>query len=319
MKLNRAVVVALCLIMGIACVWVLQTQTSQASAASTETTAAPEAAPAPPKMEFKNDQEKLSYAIGCRIGDSLKARLTAPSLSMFFVGLKQVLDGQPTDQEKLSYAMGCDIGETLKKQDVPVDLPMLTRAVTQVINQQPPAMTDEQIRDALMAWQKDVRAKADKKRQEEADKNLAEGKAFLEANAAKEGVKVLPSGLQYKVIKEGTGETPTATDRVKVNYKGTLINGTEFDSSYKHGQPATFPVNGVIKGWSEALQLMKQGSKWELYIPPNLAYGEGGNASIPPNSVLIFEVELLEVIKAPAGAATKPTVIRPKVTPTPTP
>jgi FKBP-type peptidyl-prolyl cis-trans isomerase FklB len=134
------------------------------------------------------------------------------------------------------------------------------------------------------------------------EKNKKEGEAFLAANKKKEGVITLPSGFQYKAIKEGTGKTPKATDTVTVNYRGTLIDGTEFDSSYKRGQPATFRVNGVIAGWTEALQLMKEGSKWELFIPANLAYGErGAGAAIGPNAVLIFEVELISVKPAESG------------------
>jgi FKBP-type peptidyl-prolyl cis-trans isomerase FklB len=129
----------------------------------------------------------------------------------------------------------------------------------------------------------------------EAAKNKKEGEAFLAANKTKEGVKTLPSGLQYKVLKNGTGKTPKATDSVKAHYAGTLLNGTEFDSSIKRGEPTVFPVNGVIPGWIEALQLMKTGSKWQLFIPSELAYGERGQQSIPPNSVLIFEVELIGI------------------------
>jgi FKBP-type peptidyl-prolyl cis-trans isomerase len=150
------------------------------------------------------------------------------------------------------------------------------------------------------------------KKAKEAAENLAVGTAFLEENKAKEGVKVTPSGLQYKVIQEGTGNTPTADDRVKTHYRGTLIDGTEFDSSYKRNRPAEFPVKGVIKGWTEALQLMKEGGKWELYIPANLAYGERGRPNIPANSTLIFEIELLEIDKPDPNAnkagASQPTI-----------
>jgi FKBP-type peptidyl-prolyl cis-trans isomerase FklB len=134
-----------------------------------------------------------------------------------------------------------------------------------------------------------------KKIKEIAERNLAAGKAFLEENKKKEGVKTLPSGLQYKVLAEGSGKIPKASDNVTVNYKGTLINGTEFDSSYKRGKPTTFQVDKVIRGWTEALQLMKEGSKWQLFIPLELGYGERGAEPVPPNSVLIFEVELISV------------------------
>jgi FKBP-type peptidyl-prolyl cis-trans isomerase FklB len=324
MKLSRAVVVALCLMVGMACVWAAQTAPAPTAApAATSASSPATAAPAPAKMEFKNDQEKLSYAIGCQIGNSLKTRPTPPNLPMLFQGMTQVVNGQPTDEEKLSYSVGCQIGTSLKTQEVPVDLPMLTQAITQILNKQAPAMTDDQIREVIMAWQKDVQAKAEAKRKEQeaklkeqGEKNLVEGPAFLAANAKKEGVKVLDNGLQYKVIKEGTGNSPGAADMVKVNYKGTLIDGTEFDSSYKRGQPAEFQIGRVIPGWTQALQLMKEGAKWELYIPANLAYGEKSQGTIPPNSVLIFEVELLQVTKMPAAATPAPgtTVITPNAT-----
>lgn len=315
MKLNRAIIVVLCLTAGMACLWAAQTPPAPATPAAAPAPApAATAAPVPAKIDFKNDQEKLGYAIGCDIANSLKTRATPVNMAAFSQGLNQTFNGQPTDEEKLSYALGCNVGSQLKKQEAPVDVAMLTQALTAILNKQAPAMTDEQAREAIMAWQKDAQTKAEAKRKEQADKNLAEGKAFLEANAKKEGVKVLENGLQYKVIKDGTGNSPAATDKVKVNYKGSLVNGTEFDSSYKRGQPAEFQVGRVIPGWTQGLQLMKEGAKWELYIPANLAYGENPpTPTIPPNSVLIFEVELLEVIKAPAAATPAPgaTVITP--------
>jgi FKBP-type peptidyl-prolyl cis-trans isomerase FklB len=160
----------------------------------------------------------------------------------------------------------------------------------------------------MATLQKDLQTKAEGKRKADGDKNAAEGKAFLAENAKKPGFKTLPSGLQYKVITEGKGDAPKATDTVSTNYKGTLINGTEFDSSYKRGQPAKFPVNGVIKGWTEALQLMKPGAKWALVVPADLAYGDrGAGDAIGPNSTLQFEVELLAIEKAkPAEPAPAP-------------
>jgi len=159
------------------------------------------------------------------------------------------------------------------------------------------AMTRDQMRQVMTTFRQQMMAKQKQRQQVDGAKNLAMGKAFLEANGKKEGVKVLPSGLQYKVIKKGTGKTPTAADKVKTHYRGTLIDGTEFDSSYKRNAPAVFGVTQVIKGWTEALQLMKEGAKWQLYIPANLAYGERGRPGIPPNSTLIFDIELLEVVK----------------------
>ena len=157
-------------------------------------------------------------------------------------------------------------------------------------------MSKEEIRATIEALQKRVKAAGQKDLKEKAAKNLEDGKRFLADNQKKEGIKTLPTGLQYKVLAEGAGKTPQATDTVTINHKGTLIDGTEFNSSYKRGQPATFKVDGAIKGWTQALQLMKEGSKWQLFIPPELAYGErGAGRNIPPNSTLIFEVELISV------------------------
>ena len=157
-------------------------------------------------------------------------------------------------------------------------------------------MSQEDIRAAITGLQQRLQAAREKEMKEMAAKNLDEGKKFLVENQKKGGIKTLPSGLQYKVLTEGSGKMPKAEDTVTVNYKGTLIDGTEFDSSYKRGQPATFQVKGVIKGWTEALQLMKQGAKWQLFIPPELAYGErGAGRDIGPNATLIFEVELISV------------------------
>ena len=195
-----------------------------------------------------------------------------------------------TELDKVSYVIGTQIGRNFKTQGVEINIESLTWGLKDAMAGKKLALSQEESQQILSSFEQRMRGKL-------GARNLAEAEAFLKANKAKEGVKVLPSGLQYKVIKEGTGKSPTATDKVKVNYRGTLINGTEFDSSYKRNEPAEFVVNRVIKGWTEALLLMKEGSKWELYIPPNLAYGEQGRPSIPPNSALIFEVELLEVLK----------------------
>ena len=157
-------------------------------------------------------------------------------------------------------------------------------------------LSEEEMRTVMTAFQKEMAAKQAEMMKSQGEKNKKEGEAFLAENKKKEGVKTLASGLQYKVIKEGTGKTPKATDKVSTHYQGTLIDGTEFDSSYKRGEPATFPVNGVIPGWTEALQLMKVGSKWQLFVPSKLAYGEkGAGPIIGPNAVLIFTVELLAI------------------------
>ena len=199
-------------------------------------------------------------------------------------------------RDKESYSLGYQFGQNLKNQGVDINLDVYNSGLKDALGGKEPSMSQEEIRAAIAEMQKRLMAARQKGFKEKAEKNLAESKAFLEENKKKEGVKSLPSGLQYKVLVEGSGKTPKATDTVTVHYRGTLINGTEFDSSYKKGQPATFQVNGVIRGWAEALQLMKEGSKWQLFIPPELAYGERGQPPlIPPNNTLIFEVELLTI------------------------
>lgn len=201
-----------------------------------------------------------------------------------------------TQKDKFSYALGMKMGANLKKQDVPVDPAILSRGLKDALAGGKTLITDEEAQAALNDVQNDLRKKQQEKMAAAGANNKKEGETFLAANKGKEGVVSLPSGLEYKILKEGTGAKPAASDSVVCNYRGTLINGTEFDSSYKHGQPATFPVSGVIKGWTEALQLMPVGSKWQLFIPPDLAYGErGAGGDIGPDSTLIFEVELLSI------------------------
>ena len=196
-------------------------------------------------------------------------------------------------KDKISYILGMDIGNNLKKQSVSVNPKILAKGIEDALAGAKPLLTEQEIRETMMAFQKEMMAK----QAEVAKKNKTEGEAFLAENKKKEGVKTLPSGLQYKVMKAGTGKKPKSNDTVTVNYRGTLIDGTEFDSSYKRGQPATFQVSGVIPGWTEALQLMEEGAKWQLFVPSNLAYGERGAAGgmIGPNSTLIFEVELISI------------------------
>ncbi len=202
-------------------------------------------------------------------------------------------------KDKVSYSIGLDIGRNFKAQDVEVDPEILLRGMKDALSEAKPLLTDDQIKETMTAFQQQLMEKQQKKMAELSEKNKKEGEAFLTENAKKEGVVTLPSGLQYKVISKGDGPSPSATDTVTVNYRGTLVDGTEFDSSYKRGEPATFPVNGVIRGWTEALQKMKKGDKWELYIPASLAYGErGAGPVIGPNATLIFEVELMDVKKA---------------------
>jgi FKBP-type peptidyl-prolyl cis-trans isomerase FklB len=201
-----------------------------------------------------------------------------------------------TQKDKFSYALGMNLGASFKKQSVPVDPNILVRGIKDALAGGKTALTEEQARATLMEVQTEVRKKQQEEMQAAGEASKKEGAAFLDANKSKDGVVTLPSGLQYKILTQGTGPKPTATDSVVCNYRGTLLNGTEFDSSYKRGEPATFPVNGVIKGWTEALQLMPVGSKWQLFIPSDLAYGERSPApEIGPNSTLIFEVELLSI------------------------
>jgi FKBP-type peptidyl-prolyl cis-trans isomerase len=201
-----------------------------------------------------------------------------------------------TQKDKFSYSLGMKMGENLHKQSVPVDPAILARGLKDALAGGKTLLTDDEAQAAIMEVQNDMRKKQQEKAQEAGAANKKEGEAFLAANKGKEGVVTLPSGLQYKILKEGTGPKPTAGDTVSCNYRGTLIKGTEFDSSYKRGQPASFPVTGVIKGWTEALQLMPVGSKWQLFIPSDLAYADrGAGADIGPDTTLIFEVELLSI------------------------
>ena len=202
-----------------------------------------------------------------------------------------------SEMDKVSYTIGAQIGQNFKRQGVEVNTELLMRGIKDGLAGNELAIKEDEMRTLMMSFQQRMMAQQQERQKTEGAKNLAEGTAFLEANKSKKGVTALASGLQYKVIKEGTGKTPALSDKVKTHYRGRLIDGTEFDSSYKRNQPAEFPVTGVIKGWTEALQLMKEGAKWELYIPANLAYGERGRPGIPPNATLIFEIELLEVVK----------------------
>lgn len=216
-----------------------------------------------------------------------------------------------SQKAKESYAIGMNWGTILHRQGVDVDNAALMQGMKDGLAGGKMLLTEDEARAALTQLQTEMQSKQQAKAQEEGDANKKEGDAFLAANKTKEGVKTLPSGLQYKILKEGTGPKPTASDTVVCNYKGTLINGTEFDSSYKRGEPAEFGVGQVIKGWTEALQLMPVGSKWQLFIPADLAYGARGTPGGPiqPNSTLIFEVELLSIKdkNAPAAGAPSPT------------
>ena len=218
--------------------------------------------------------------------------------TIFFLGVGFAADQPEVKEEKdrISYSVGHQVGGDFKRQGVELNPDLFVKGVRDAMSGAKPLMTQQEMNKTLVDLKKKIVAEEQRQKKEAAGKNLQEGKAFLAENARKKDVRTLPSGLQYQVIEKGTGASPKKTDSVTVDYKGTLIDGTEFDSSYKRGKPATFRVDGVIAGWTEALQLMMPGAKWQLFIPANLAYGERGAGSrIGPNSALIFEVELISV------------------------
>jgi FKBP-type peptidyl-prolyl cis-trans isomerase FklB len=214
--------------------------------------------------------------------------------TLLFAGVALAADdlAKGTDKQKFSYAVGFQIANGIRHDGLDLDADAFVQAVRDVLTGQPTKLSKEDMQAAIQKFQQQQAAEQRAK----ADKALKAGQDFLAANKAKKGVVTRPSGLQYEVIKDGTGKNPTATDTVEVNYRGTLIDGTEFDSSYKRGESATFPVNQVIQGWQEVLPLMKVGSHWKVYVPANLAYGErGAGGDIGPNETLVFEIELLAI------------------------
>ena len=284
-----------------------------------------------PAIKVESEDDKFSYVVGTEVGQTLKGNGIFVTKDQFLVGFNDISQGKPaamTDKEmegilgklqekqtgvktpedsiaaikgdaafvkQLSYVMGADIATSLKRSSTVVNSDIFARAIEDIINGQTLAMTEEQIDGVKQAFMK----KQQEKRKAMADKNLTDGKAFLAENAKKPGIKTTASGLQYLVVTEGKGEAPKATDTVKAHYRGTLIDGKEFDSSYARNEPLEIPVKGVIPGWTEALQLMHVGDKWKLFIPAELAYGErGAGPDIGPNSTLVFDIELLEIMKA---------------------
>ena len=219
--------------------------------------------------------------------------LMVPAL---LVGTAQAQVDLESEEARLGYALGMQVGQSIKRLGTEVDLDALNQAIRDTMNDQEPQLNAEESREILMSLRQQVQQQQQAAQAEAAGDNMAASQAFLEENQAQEGVETTESGLQYKVVEQGEGPMPGAEDVVTVHYRGTLIDGTQFDSSYDRGEPATFPVGGVIPGWTEALQMMPVGSKYELYIPPGLAYGEqGAGGRIGPNEALIFEVELLEI------------------------
>jgi FKBP-type peptidyl-prolyl cis-trans isomerase FklB len=201
-----------------------------------------------------------------------------------------------SEQHKISYSLGYNIGRDFSQKQLDIDPEVLMRGMKDALSGNTTALSEEEMRQAMMDLQKNIMAQQQQQVQQLAETNEQAGKAFLAENRQKEGVKTTMSGLQYKVISKGTGKKPGPNDKVTVHYRGRLLDGTEFDSSYKRDKPATFPVGGVIPGWTEGLQLMKEGAKWQLFIPAKLAYGEkGAGPMIGPNATLIFDVELISV------------------------
>ncbi|MGO9614651.1 MAG: FKBP-type peptidyl-prolyl cis-trans isomerase [Dissulfurispiraceae bacterium] len=201
-----------------------------------------------------------------------------------------------TQKDKLSYSLGVDMGNNFKRLSIDIDPDIFAVGLKDTFSGGKSLMTADEVRETIAAFQKDLMAKQAERARDLSEKNRKVGETFLAENKTKEGVITLPSGLQYKIIKEGSGATPKKTDTVTVDYRGTLIDGTEFDSSYARHQPAVFKLDQVIPGWKEALQLMKVGSKWQVFIPSKLAYGErGAGKDIGPNATLIFDIELLAI------------------------
>ena len=201
-----------------------------------------------------------------------------------------------TLKEKISYIIGRDMASNFSKQGIEIEADQLLAGLKDAMAGKPSVLSAEETQQTMMQLQQEMEQKFQEKAGKAGEANRKEGQEFLASNKNKAGVNTLPSGLQYEILNEGTGKTPARTDNVTTHYKGTLIDGTVFDSSYERGQPATFPVNGVIAGWTQALMMMKEGAKWRLYIPAELAYGaQGAGADIGPNATLIFDVELLKV------------------------
>jgi len=281
--------------------------------------------------EIKNEQDKISYSLGTQLGNNLKQGKIKLDTAKFSKGMNDALDdktleikedeiaqimesfqnemrermsagGEPgefrVDMNKVGYIIGTQIGQNFKLNEMDISLDIFVRGLDDITNDKTPALTDVEIGEVMQKFEEEMRAKQEAAFNESLTKNKAEASAFLEENAKKSGITTLPDSLQYEIMTEGSGPKPKAENTVKVHYKGTLIDGTEFDSSYSRNQPAEFPLTGVIKGWTEVLQLMKTGAKWKVFIPAELGYGtQGSPPIIGPNALLIFEIELLEIVK----------------------
>jgi FKBP-type peptidyl-prolyl cis-trans isomerase FklB len=290
-----------------------QTSATQTPATQTPTTKKPKAKTSTTGGAASGTAASSKAQTGTGSGASGTATAKKPAAKTGAAGARTPFTLK-TEKDKQSYAIGLNIGKTMHRDGVDIDPSVLARGIKDELAGGKVLMTDDEIKATLTALSAGLKKAQEEKIAAQGAANKSEGDAFLAANKAKDGVVTLPSGLQYKILKEGTGPKPTTSDSVVCNYKGTLLNGTEFDSSYKRGQPATFPVGQVIKGWTEALQLMPVGSKWELFVPAELAYGpRSPGGEIGPNSTLVFEVELLSIqpkVEKPAASpvgSTKPT------------
>ena len=241
----------------------------------------------------------LRFCLSINLKGQFMKKLISVALILSLFGgavLAQKKEPPKTQKEKVSYSIGINIGKNMKMQGLDIDQGFFTQGLKDGLNNAKTAMSDKDMEATMKTFSQEMTTKMQAKQKADGEKNSKAGEAFLAANKKKDGVITLPSGLQYKILKAGNGAKPTASQTVTCNYRGTLIDGTEFDSSYKRGEPAEFPVGQVIKGWVEALQLMPVGSKWQLFIPSDLAYGPNGQGPvIGPNAVLIFDIELLSI------------------------
>jgi len=271
-------------VFGLLAIGTLRAQDTPAPAPKTQTTQAPKSQTAPAAKTPGTTAAKPRTATGAKTPLTLK-----------------------TDKDKVSYSIGVNIGKSMRKDAVDIDPTIFSRGMKDALGGGKLLLTDDEMKIALTKLQGELRAKQEEAMQKAGEINKKAGDDFLAQNKTKQGVVALPDGLQYKILKEGAGPKPAATDSVVCNYRGTLLDGTEFDSSYKRGQPATFPVNGVIKGWTEAVQLMPVGSKWQLFVPAELAYGNRApSPEIGPNATLVFEVELLSIQNKAAAQTPNP-------------
>jgi FKBP-type peptidyl-prolyl cis-trans isomerase FklB len=271
-------------VFGLLTIGTLRAQDTPAPAPKTQTTQAPKSQTTPAAKTPGTTAAKPRTATGAKTPLTLK-----------------------TDKDTVSYSIGVNIGKSMRKDAVDIDPTIFSRGMKDALGGGKLLLTDDEMKIALTKLQGELRAKQEEAMQKAGEINKKAGDDFLAQNKTKQGVVALPDGLQYKILKEGTGPKPAATDSVVCNYRGTLLDGTEFDSSYKRGQPATFPVNGVIKGWTEAVQLMPVGSKWQLFVPAELAYGNRApSPEIGPNATLVFEVELLSIQNKAAAQTPNP-------------